>query len=79
MPNESNCLYYARRSYFGPIPERFFEDLNLEEWWSRRVPPPGPYRLFRSTFIVIVSKLTIPIMLQVTKKSQFYWLSGCIY
>ncbi len=21
MPNESNHLYYARRSYFGPIPD----------------------------------------------------------
>jgi len=24
MPDESNHLYYARRSYFGPIPARAF-------------------------------------------------------
>ena len=27
------------------------------EWWSRRVPPPGPYRLFHSAFIVIAGLL----------------------
>src|ERR1700722_8778442 len=25
-----------------------------EEWWRRRVPPPGPQRLFRKAFIAIV-------------------------
>ena len=27
-------------------------------WWRRRVPPPGPLRLFCKTFIAIVSFLT---------------------
>ena len=28
-------------------------------WWRRRVPPPGPQRLFHKAFIAIVGKPTI--------------------
>jgi len=99
MPDESNHLYYARRSYFGPatlrrpenrlarskpirsknnqsgyVPSGFRRDslrhYHGEDWWSRRVPPPGPYRLFRSAFIVIVSKLTITIIAQISASVQ---------
>jgi hypothetical protein len=28
------------------------------KWWRRRVPPPGPQRLFRKPFIAIVGRPT---------------------
>jgi hypothetical protein len=28
------------------------------DWWRRRVPPPGPQRLFRAVFIAIVTEVT---------------------
>ena len=52
-------LYYARRSCFAP--SRFpTQTVPVGNWWRRRVPPPGPQRLFHAPFIAIVGKPTLP-------------------
>ena len=43
-----------RRSYFDPVSgARTTEVIRAPNWWSRRVPPPGPKGLLRRPFIAI--------------------------
>ena len=47
------ALFSTRRSWFGPVRD---PGLRRDLWWSRRVLPPGPLRLFTQQFIAISGK-----------------------
>ena len=47
------------RAKTDPLPRTSILFHPHNTWWRRRVPPPGPKRLFHKSFIAIVSYLTI--------------------
>jgi hypothetical protein len=58
MPSES-YIFTTRVDPVSPPQGLPPKQCRWEVWWRRRVPPPGPQRLFHAPFIAIVGKPTL--------------------